>query len=256
MNELNEIENELERAADILNQLSEEKNAESERIEEQKRYIEELQQDLKAEEEEGSNATDIEELDALAANSGLAVVIGHCSFKEGACAVPPLDKCEFAYNKLVAEKIKATCDAEDIRCKIFTREWGSSCLINRTYIRRVKPWKPQCTVELHFNSGTPDDPYTVTLYARDDSKNWTLTLQNNIRKVYDRPADQADKIWKRVAGQAGYSSTKHLPNSALIEPFFGSVTSDSTMGKERVDELAKAVVDAFLEFQQSPTFIS
>ncbi len=222
-------------------------------IDEQQRYIENLKEELMIfESGDKSDSFSREEIRYGSSpnirGGGLAVIIGHCSFKEGACGVLPISDCEFLFNTTVAEKILHLCNEKNIRCEVFTREWGRECLISSTYKYRVLPWKPKCTVELHYNSGSPNPPYSVTLYAREDSEKWALELQNQIHKVYDRPSNQSKKVWKLAPGQNGYINTVSLPNSALIEPFFGSVLSDAIMGKTKTDELASAIVAAYSNY--------
>lgn len=261
MSVLQELQFELQKAKKYFDTIKHGKTDDPVSESEQMRYITSI-------EEEINSLEDLEKIDQLqelesfnsevdsdnstvTSKQKLAIVIGHCSFKEGACGIPPID-CEFAFNSVVAEKIKTICEIKGITCKIFTREWNingiNRCLISRTYLHRVKPWNPTCTVELHYNSGNPNPPYTVTLYARNDSKNWALALQDQIRKVYGRPDSQAKKVWKVVSGQNGHSSTKHIPNSALIEPFFGSIEHDAEMGRNKIQELAEATVASFIKF--------
>ena len=184
MNEEKDLIEELNAAKDHLSALRQAKAGEFyPSIEEQELYIESIREELgfleAGQSEELAEKADVEAM-AVGSGDGLAVVVGHCLFKEGACGIAPIENCEAAYNTPIAERIVSICESKGIRSKVFSRAWGDKCLINTTYKKRVMPWKPRCTVELHYNGGNVDDPYTVTLFARNDSRSWALQLQKEI----------------------------------------------------------------------------
>lgn len=190
--------------------------------------------------------------DALAP-SGLAIVVGHTARSQGAAGlVPPFpvdtsatplaDNHEYAWNTDLAMRIKERAGRAGIRCDIFFRD-GVGIVGAYANVRR---WSPRATVELHFNAvrgGTARG--SEVLYGHRDSKAWAEALQKELVAIYDRQGRADRGIVLRDGGGRGHDNVTQLHPSALIEPFFGDNRSDATLGVEKKDALADAILAAF-----------
>jgi N-acetylmuramoyl-L-alanine amidase len=221
-----------------------------------RRYLDELLADL----QDLSNAPDAPAAvlaDAPAADvaaNGLAIIIGHSSegTDKGASGLsPPFPgtaaegRAEFFWNQDLAQKIETIASARGIRVKTFRRRQNGGTGIREAY-RLVAQWKPQASVELHFNAASASARGTETLFGRTGSRPWARALQDRMVALYGRTGSQ-DRGLKdaNVDGRGVLSLTNEVQPSALIEPFFGSNFEDATLGINRKDGLALAVVNGF-----------
>jgi N-acetylmuramoyl-L-alanine amidase len=198
--------------------------------------------------------------DAMAAQ-GLAIVIGHSSegTDKGASGLsPPFPnaasdgRAEYFWNQDLAGRIEAIATARGIRVKTFRRRQNGGPGIREAY-RLVAQWKPQASVELHFNAAGPTARGSETLFGRSGSRPWARALQDKLVALYGRTGSQ-DRGLKdaNVEGRGVLSLTNEVQPSALIEPFFGSNSEDALLGISRKDGLAAAVVNAFATFVGLP----
>lgn len=225
-------------------------------ISQRRRYLDELMADL----QDLSNAPDTPTpslADAPAADAapqGLAIVIGHSSegTDKGALGLSPpfpdaaaQGRAEFFWNEDLAHRIETIATVRGIRVKTFRRRQNGGTGIREAY-RLVAQWKPQASVELHFNSATPTARGSETLFGRAGSRAWARALQDRLVALYSRTG-RLDRGLKdaNVDGRGVLSLTNEVQPSALIEPFFGSNFEDATLGIARKDGLALAVVNAF-----------
>jgi hypothetical protein len=190
-----------------------------------------------------------------AAPNGLAIVVGHMKSAAGANALappfpssPPTAKAEYHWNTDLAERMKSEATARNIRCEIFYRDVGG---VVGAY-DRVQEWGPQATLELHFNSATPQAFGTETLYGHSSSKAWAQAVQDEMVRVYNRQGKGNRKLLDVSGGGRGHQSCTQIHPSALIEPFFGSSPEDAKLGAEKKAELAKGLVKAFATFLNIP----
>ncbi len=195
--------------------------------------------------------------DTPARTGGLAVMIGHQAAKPGAVgACPPFslhDRHEYRWNADLASRVEAFAKANEIRCKIFTRDGVGI----RAAYARVKEWKPSATVELHFNSA--DDPGakgSLTLHGGGTSESWARMLQDQMVALFGRQGHLEDRGVHVPGSASGYSrgaeNVSQIYPSALIEPFFCSNPADAKLGIDRKQNLAEAVVDAYANFVGVP----
>lgn len=218
---------------------------------EEVRYLDELRDDLKI-----TEATlDVREIEAAAeaearesAKDGLAVVVGHTRSSPGAQGkAPPLPRnpdtarYEYAWNSNLAEMIKKRADASGIRCSVFFRDSGG---ITGAYAR-VRQWRPEATVELHFNAFNERARGTETLFALSSSRAWAQALQDEFVALYERKGSLNRGLKDRSGGGRGHLSLTQISPSALIEPFFGDEPSDAELGDTSKARLANAIVEAF-----------
>lgn len=222
-----------------------------ERAAQEARYLQELLDDR-----EVTEATlDFQELEAAAdadaresAGNGLAVVVGHTRSSPGAEGkAPPLPsspaaaRYEYTWNSELAEMIKQKADAGGIRCSVFLRDNGG---ITGAYAR-VRQWRPEATVELHFNAFNKQVRGTETLFALSSSLAWAQALQDEFVALYERKGSLNRGLKDRSGGGRGHLSLTQIAPSALIEPFFGDEPSDAELGDKNKARLANAIVEAF-----------
>lgn len=219
---------------------------------EEARYLEELRDDL-----EITEATlDEREIEAAAfaetretADDGLAIVVGHTCSRPGAEGkAPPFPQSpntarfEYTWNSELAEMIKQKARARGVRCSVFFRDTGG---ITGAYAR-VRKWRPEATVELHFNAFNERVRGTETLFAHSSSHAWAKALQNEMVALYARVGPPLDRGLKdRSGGGRGRLSLTQIQPSALIEPFFGDEQSDAEIGERQKERLADAILAAF-----------
>ncbi|MBV0891531.1 N-acetylmuramoyl-L-alanine amidase [Paracoccus sp. Z118] len=225
---------------------------------EEVRYLEELRDDL-----EITEATlDVREIEAAAdvearesAGDGLAVVVGHTRSSPGAQGkAPPLPRnpdtarYEYTWNSKLAEMIKERADASGIRCSVFFRDSGG---ITGAYAR-VRQWRPEATVELHFNAFNERARGTETLFALPRSRAWAQALQDEFVALYERRGSLDRGLKDRSGGGRGHLSLTQIAPSALIEPFFGDEASDAELGERTKERLAESIIVAFGKIRAMP----
>ncbi len=215
------------------------------------RYLEELRDDLEVTEatldvREIEDAADAEAREA--AGDGLAVVVGHTRSSPGAQGkAPPLPQSpnaaryEYTWNSELAEMIKQKAHASGVRCSVFFRDSGG---ITGAYARARK-WRPEATVELHFNAFNGRARGTETLFALPGSRAWAQALQDEFVTLYGRKGSLNRGLKDRSGGGRGHLSLTQIDPSTLIEPFFGDEQSDAELGDKNKARLANAIVEAF-----------
>jgi N-acetylmuramoyl-L-alanine amidase len=189
-----------------------------------------------------------------AAPQGLAIIIGHSSegTDKGASGLSPpfpstaaAGRAEYYWNEDLANRIKAIATARAIRVEIFRRRQNGGTGIRDAY-RLVAQWRPQASVELHFNAAGPTARGTETLWGRTGSKPWAQALQDKMVALYVRTGSRNRGLKDaNVEGRGVLSLTNEVQPSALIEPFFGSNSDDAALGIDLKQGLAEAVVNAF-----------
>ncbi|MEE4207848.1 MAG: N-acetylmuramoyl-L-alanine amidase, partial [Parvularcula sp.] len=189
------------------------------------------------------------------AGDGLAVVVGHTRSSPGAEGkAPPLPQSpntarfEYTWNSELAEMIKQRADASGIRCSVFFRDSGG---ITGAYAR-VRQWRPEATLELHFNAFNGRARGTETLFALPTSRAWAQALQNEFVALYKRSGSLDRGLKDRSGGGRGRLSLTQISPSALIEPFFGDEPSDADLGEQKKERLADAIVAAFETARERP----
>ena len=83
----------------------------------------------------------------------VAIVIGHNSKAPGAYAPKPLNKSEYVFNGEVSDELVRLAESDpNLQVKVFRRKSFKSyrAQISDVY-KRVNAWKPNFTLELHFN---------------------------------------------------------------------------------------------------------
>lgn len=196
-----------------------------------------------------------------AAPQGLAIVIGHSSegTDKGASGLSPpfpassaQGRSEYFWNEDLASRIEAIANARAIRVKTFRRRQNGGPGIREAY-RLAAEWRPQASVELHFNSASASARGTETLFGRQGSRPWARALQDRMVALYGRTGIHNRELKDaNVEGRGVLSLTNEVQPSALIEPFFGSNSEDAALGIDRKRGLAEAIVNAFADFTGLP----
>jgi hypothetical protein len=175
---------------------------------------------------------------------GAAFVVGHTKAHQWAAGVKPIGQNEYPWNKDLAIRIKALCDADNLRCEIFYRDLGG---IVGAY-KRVRDWGAVCVVELHFNASNGSALGTETLYDADvnaGSEAWAQRLQDGMVALYGRVGKANRGLKERDPGDRGYESCSALDiPSALIQPFFGDNPGDAKLGQDNKQQLAVVIAKA------------
>lgn len=173
----------------------------------------------------------------------VAIVIGHNRIAKGASATPPLSTTEFPFNSRVAQQMKDEADEYNLLCEMFFREPSTSYSkeIAQAYAA-VERWKPDCCIELHFNSGPPAATGSETLMGADRKAGRSLAdnVQEEILSTLGLPNRKVKIV---QSGDRGGGSLYALPSvpTIIVEPFFGSNAGDcQKVGSAGEEKLARA----------------
>ncbi|WAC27878.1 N-acetylmuramoyl-L-alanine amidase [Ancylobacter sp. SL191] len=187
------------------------------------------------------------EMSPLATGPRLAIVVGHTRIAAGAVAGPPINMSEYPWNKDLAQRIAAICQASGIASRTFFRDGIG---IAGAYAQ-VNDWRADAVCELHFNASGGAGHGTETLYGLvPRAEAFARVMQ---RSMLDALGLRDRGILLRRPGERGGESVNapRMPG-VLIEPFFGDNRADAERGAERKDALAQAVVAAFQRFVAVP----
>lgn len=183
----------------------------------------------------------VPEIPSPTAKNKVAIVVGHNSRATGACALNPINMCEFAYNNLVADYMVAN-PPEGVVYKKFNRVYSSagySSEIRKVY-DDVNDWNPVFVVELHFNGSSGAASYTTVLHAA--SSNVSKDCAKIFKDILVDELGFKDGGLMAVtrSGRGGASLYAAKAPSILTEPFFGDNVSNVTkMAEVGTDGLAK-----------------
>lgn len=182
---------------------------------------------------------------ASSGNRKLAIVVGHTRVAPGAYGIAPISASEYVWNTDLAAKITAAGTAAGITVKTFLRDTGG---ISGAYAG-VRQWAAGAAVELHFNAFNGSARGTETLYgpACPASLGWATAVQNAMVALYGRTGNNNRGLKKAPPYDRGRESVNALSTipSCLIEPFFGDNSTDATLGQNRKQALADAIVATF-----------
>jgi len=180
----------------------------------------------------------------------LALIVGHDKKQQGATSHKNLKMSEYAYGREVAalaqRYAKGKCDVH-----VILRDYIG---ITGAY-NRAKEIKPDACIELHFNAYDGSVQGTEILYHDDRDMDPELErrfgqkLLDNMYEIFDRgrrgkrgkkePQTRDERGWYNV------SRVQAFP-CVLVEPFFGDNPEDAQMAKDKMDEYAHSLIDAFM----------
>jgi N-acetylmuramoyl-L-alanine amidase len=166
------------------------------------------------------------------ADHRLAIVVGHNARAKGAYGLPPIDRYEFDYNSAVAAAMKNEAIHYNLELEVFFREPHASYTeeIRRAYAQ-VSAWRPDCALELHFNSFATSAANGSEVLYRTDSGEALAFARSLIGSIHQalrlnlRGGDGLVPVQRGQRGSASLYALAQVP-TLLLEPFFGSNAQD------------------------------
>lgn len=177
----------------------------------------------------------------------LAIIIGHSDKRKGASMVRPFQFVqEYEYNTILAAQMLVHCHRKKIDAKVFTRDRQGLIGAHRA----IDDWRPNCIVELHFNSFMTEEARGCEVLHLSDSEAGKDLAQRILAWLETIIPESLIRGQKPVSrGGRGYKNLtlSRLP-TVIVEPFFGSNQEDCELGLEMMSEMAEAVVDGCAEY--------
>jgi N-acetylmuramoyl-L-alanine amidase len=159
----------------------------------------------------------------------LAVIVGHNSKAQGASALPPIGKSEFAFNTKVAEEMKEEASHYNIVAEIFFRKASASFSSEiREAYAAVAAWRPDGAIELHFNSADNASASRSEVLCRPNDTDTQAFAGHVLTAIVDLLGLKNGGVKLTKPQDRGGTSLHALPDvpTILVEPFFGSNKSD------------------------------
>ena len=172
-----------------------------------------------------------------------AIIIGHNERAPGAVRVTD-GVPEYIWNTKLAKRIQlyADCEGRGDDVQIFFRKagLGYNAEIRECYAR-VNAWKPDQTIELHFNSFTATSTGTEMLYAAGSTKGKILAqkVQDAVLNALGLSDRGSKAITRKDRGGASVFAA-NAP-AIIVEPFFGSNKSDCATVDANFDKCAQGI---------------
>jgi Mannosyl-glycoprotein endo-beta-N-acetylglucosaminidase/N-acetylmuramoyl-L-alanine amidase len=169
---------------------------------------------------------------ASVSQTRVAVVVGHNKVAPGSSALSPISQSEFPFNSQVAAMMKADCANFNLTVEVFVRQANHDVRKEITAVyAQVAAWKPDCAIELHFNSAdNPTATGSQVLFRSDkpDPRGLAANIVHEVTTLLGLPARGGNGLDPISAGDRGGISVYALPDipSVLSEPFFGSNKND------------------------------
>ena len=180
----------------------------------------------------------------------LAFVVGHERGAPGAYGVKPLGRYEYDWSRDLGIMVNELAAKRGIEARMFFRDGIG---IKGAY-RSVKQWKPDVTLESHFNAFNSKAQGTETLIGSSQSKRWGEIVHKNVCEAFSRNGNSRG-VKLITPGGRGYLNLTQIHTSCLIEPFFGDNTEEAKLAVDRIDELALAIVLSVKEYLHGDTKI-
>ena len=180
---------------------------------------------------------------------GVALVVGHTRRAQGAYS-PYLAVCEYEWNLVFAQLLKAQLEAVRVRACVFTRDKGG---IRGAY-NRVKSFGPQIVLELHFNSAAGMTAYGAEVVVADPQSYPTFfgDLVAGMAQAI-RTRNRGVKVPWEGRGGLSLRQTSNIPH-AICEPFFGSYDGDARGAEKYQDDLANNMTQSVLRYLEGIKF--
>ncbi len=183
-----------------------------------------------------------------AAETRLAIIVGHTERRSGARALPPIDKSEYPFNKEVARRMELAAGSREIAARTFFRD---NVGIRGAY-QAATAFQPDAIIELHFNAASPLARGSETLCCQmnPQSRRLAEAVQQAMVRVFSRNGSTDRGVKVLSAGDRGFgnvSAAQSVP-SVLVEPFFGSNEQECRLAHERIGAYADGLVEAFETF--------
>jgi hypothetical protein len=179
----------------------------------------------------------------------LAVIVGHNSVAQGAGAVAPISRHEFAFNNEVADHMVAEAPHYNLEARRFNRvHQGSYSAEIAAVYRQADDWGADAIVELHFNALNAESNGTEMLFSHTSKRGKELAsrLVQEVGTLLKLKLRGGDGLKPLQPGARGYSSVvASKAPTVLTEPFFGSNKNDCVaMAAAGEEALARAYLRA------------
>jgi N-acetylmuramoyl-L-alanine amidase len=172
----------------------------------------------------------------------LGIIVGHSAKAMGAKMIEPFGKYEYEYNKIIAGKIRDYASSANlgVEVELIYRDGRG---IEGAYAL-ARQLLCDCVIELHFNAGGGTG--TETLSTADASDvTFAQLIHKKVCEVFGR--EGSSRGVKSISKSADGGANLHqFPGgvNCLVEPFFGDVEAEASLGMNRADEYAEALVQA------------
>ena len=183
----------------------------------------------------------------------IAIVIGHNKKGQGAKAIDPIGRTEFDFNSELANLMEKRSEQYKVVTKSFFREQDNSDDKRKRYgkeirkvYKKVNEWKPDYSIELHFNAANKDVTGTEVLTSGSkESMKYAKLTQKEMVKLFKRKGNSRGVKTLRNGDRGYYSLIRGNAPAIIVEPFFGSSKSDcKLMKKLGLASLADAYLSA------------
>ncbi len=170
----------------------------------------------------------------------LGIIVGHSKKQMGAKMIEPFGKYEYEYNSIIADKIKKYAEALPVEVVIIFRDGQG---IEGAYAEARKNLC-DAVIELHFNAGGGIGTETLSTADQSDVA-FAQIVHKKVCEVFGREGSSRGVISVSKASQGG-ANLHQFPGgvNCLVEPFFGDVEAEASLGMNRADEYAEALVQA------------
>lgn len=174
----------------------------------------------------------------------LAIVVGHNFISQGAVR-KDTGESEFVWNEKLARRIKKLGFQHGLKVNIFLRKPANSYKeeITRVY-NEVDEWKPDGSIELHFNSVESAAATGTETLSSGTAK--SLLLAEHVQREMVSALRLKDRgiITRARQERGGGALHAGLAPAILIEPFFGSssIGTEATDSETEKERLAAAIV--------------
>lgn len=174
----------------------------------------------------------------------ITIVVGHTEKAQGAQAIAPLKKTEYAYN---SELSMMLADDLSLMFNVYVA-FRDGLGIAGTY-GELEKMNPDANIELHFNSSADPKAKGTEVLCSYNSKEFAHAIQNKLCDKLKRagPTNRGVKVIEPT--DRGYASISKLkcPN-VLIEPFFGSNKEDAELGLNSQHLISEALYEALINW--------
>ena len=178
----------------------------------------------------------------------LGVVVGHTSEKQGATAVAPISKSEYALNRELAIDIWREAKEQGIDAKVYLKD-----KVNEGLLYAQVSSDNDASVELHFNSFSDASARgSLVLYLKD--KDFAEAIHRNVISslTEDKAKRKNNGVVLPEVGTGYERGIRQLKKSTIpcciIEPFFGSNQKDCELFLRNRLRYCRAIVSAVIEW--------
>lgn len=182
-----------------------------------------------------------------------AIVVGHNSVAKGARGKSPIGEHEFTYNDRIADEIVRLARGPLTAKKFHRQKTSSYSREIDTVYAQVDEYDADVSIELHFNAASAMATGTETLSS---GSSGSLALAKSVQESMLATLglrDRGVKILSR-GDRGGRSLHAGRPPAILVEPFFGSNSSDcrkaGNLGETDIAEMYLSGLRAYADLAE------